>query len=147
EPEIESDRVGRDVSETAPHGVPGIGRRRVFADTEETASQRDDDVKGQHAPVGEHASMVKGHAAGALDEFVTETALARPRLRGDQDDLRPPCLCLAQRCLEEGELRLPADEAREATGPGALQAAPDLTRAAQIEHAYGKTGAFETLLP
>src|SRR5438477_11278 len=61
---------------------------RVVADTEETARKRDHHVKGKHASVGERAGMVKRHAAGALDELVTEAALSRARLCGNQDDVR-----------------------------------------------------------
>jgi hypothetical protein len=39
--------------------------------------------------VGERAGIVKRHAAGALDELVTETALSCARLRGHQDDVGP----------------------------------------------------------
>ena len=88
EPEIQGDRVGLRAPETASHGVPDVRRRRAFADAEETARQRDDHVKGKHASVGERAGIVKRHAAGALDELVTEAALSRARLRGDQDDRR-----------------------------------------------------------
>jgi hypothetical protein len=38
--------------------------------------------------VGERAGIVKRHAADALDELVTEPALSRARLRGDEDDGR-----------------------------------------------------------
>ena len=88
EPEIQGDRVGRRVPETASHGVPDVRRWRAFADTEETARKRDHHVKGKHASVGERAGIVKRHAAGALDELVTEAALSRARLRGNQDDFR-----------------------------------------------------------
>ena len=64
--------------------------------------------------MGERAGIVERHAAGALDELVTQAALSRARLRGDQDDLRSTGLRLAQSPLEQRELALAADEAREA---------------------------------
>ena len=91
--------------------------------------------------------MVEHHAAGALHELVTEAALSRARLRGNQDDCRSTGLRLAQSPLEPSELALAADEAREAARPGALEAAPDLARAPQLEHPHGNACALETLLP
>ena len=88
EPEIQSDRVGLHVSETASHGVPDVRRRRTFADIEETSRKSDHRVKGKRASVGERAGIVKRHAWGALDELVTEATLSRARLRGNQDDPR-----------------------------------------------------------
>src|SRR5205814_10155106 len=111
--------IGLRAPETASHGVPDVRRGRVVADTEETARQRDDHVKGKHASVGERARIVKRHAAGALDELVAEAALSRARLRGNEDDLRSTRLRLAQSPLEQSELALTADEAREAARPGA----------------------------
>src|SRR5947208_1070508 len=89
--------------------------------------------------------MVKRHAAGALDELVTEAALSRARLRGNQDDFRSTRLRLAQSPLEQSELALTADEAREAARPGTLEAAPNLARTPQLEHAHGNACALETL--
>src|SRR5437773_665695 len=89
--------------------------------------------------------MVKRHAAGALDELVAEAALSRARLRGNEDDLRSTRLRLAQGPLEQSELALAADEAREAARPGTLEAAPDLARTPQLEHAHGNACALETL--
>src|SRR5574341_2257004 len=91
--------------------------------------------------------MVKRHAADALGELVTKAALSRARLRGDQDDCRLTRLRLAQSSLEQGELALAADEAREASGPGALETASDLAWTPQLEHAHGGAGALEALLP
>src|SRR5439155_1551039 len=81
------------------------------------------------------------------DELVTEAALSRARLRGNQDDFRSNRLRLAQSPLEQSELALTADEAREAARPGALGAAPDLARTPQLEHAHGNACALETLFP
>src|SRR5207247_1173962 len=120
-------------------------RGRAFADTEETARKREHHVKGKHASVGERAGVVQRHAAGALDALVTEAALSRARLRGNQDDPRSTRLRLAQSPLEQSELALAADEAREAARPGTLEAAPDLARASQLEHSHGNAGALETL--
>src|SRR5206468_1282393 len=94
---------------------------------------------------GERAGIVKRHAAGALDELVTEAALSRARLRGNQDDPRSTRLRLAQSPFEQSELALAADEAREAARPGTLEAAPDLARTPQLEHAHGNACALETL--
>ena len=85
-----------------------------MADPEETPRELDDRVEGEHAPVGERAGVVEGHAAPALGELVTETALARARLAGDQDDVRPAGLGLAQSLREPRDLLLAADEAGEA---------------------------------
>src|SRR4029453_17970523 len=145
EPEISGDRVGRHVSETASHGVPHVGRGRTFADIEETARKGDDHVKGKRASVGERADIVKRHPGGALDELVTEATLSRPRLRGHQDDPRSTGLRLAKSLLEPSELVLAADEGREGARPGDLQAAPDLARPPQLEHAHGSAGALETV--
>src|SRR6266850_312824 len=97
--------------------------------------------------MGERAGIVECRTAGALDELVTEAALSRARVRGDQDDSRSTGLGLAQRPLEQAELVLAADEAREAARPGALEAAPDLARTPQLEHAHGDACALETLFP
>ena len=88
--------------------------------------------------MGERADIVKRGAAGALDELVTEAALSRAGLRGNQDDFRSTRPRLAQGPLEQSELALAADEAREAARPGALEAAPDRARTPQLEHAHGK---------
>src|SRR5438874_10673681 len=50
-----------------------------------------------------------------------------------------------QRPLEQSELALAADEAREAARPGTLEAAPDLARTLQLEHAHGSACTLETL--
>jgi hypothetical protein len=73
-------------------------------------------VEGKHAPVGARAGIVERHAGGAPDELVTQAALSRARLRGDQDDLRSTGPRLAERPVEQRELALAADEAREAAG-------------------------------
>src|SRR5262245_7307357 len=146
EPEPERDRVGRRAPDTTPHSVADVRRRSVFADAEETACQRDDQVKGEHASMGERASIVDHHAAGALDELVTEAALARARLRGDQHDSRSARPRLAQNPLEQSELGLPADEAREAARARALEAAPNLAGTPQLEHPHGNARALETVL-
>src|SRR5262249_43823232 len=139
------DRVGLRVAETLSHGLPDEGSRGVFAETEETARKRDDHVKGKHASVGERARIVKRHPAGALDELVTEAALSRPRLRGDQDDGRSARVRLVQSLLEERKIVLAADEARKASRSGTVEAASDLARTAQIEHAHGNAGPLESL--
>src|SRR5207237_3203938 len=54
---------------------------------------------------------------------------------------------LAQSPVEQSELALAADEAREAARPGALEAAPDLARTPQLEHSHGTACALETLFP
>jgi hypothetical protein len=59
---------------------------------------------------------VERHATGALDELVTQATLSRARLPGEQYDRRPTGLRVAQSPLEQRELALPADEAREAAG-------------------------------
>ena len=64
--------------------------------------------------MGERAGLVERHTAGALDELVTQTALPRAGLSGDQDDLRSTGARLVQGPLEQRELMLAADEAREA---------------------------------
>src|SRR5690349_17858049 len=104
-------------------------------------------MKGQRTSVRERAGIVHGHAGGALDELVTEPALARARLRADQHDVRPTGLGLAQPVIEQGELALAADEAREAARARALEAATDRAMTAQLEHAHGNARAFEMLLP
>src|SRR5215510_14106708 len=91
--------------------------------------------------------MVNRHAAGALDEFVTEAALPRARLPGDQDHRRPTRPRLAERPFEDRELAIAPDEAREATRPRAVEAAPYVARTPQLEHAHRSAGALETLLP
>jgi len=55
--------------------------------------------------------IVERHAAGALDELVTQAALSRARLRGNQDDLRSTGLRVAQSPLEQGELARAAGRA------------------------------------
>src|SRR5437773_4830320 len=90
--------------------------------------------------------MVERHAAGALDELVTQAALSRARLRGNQDDRRLTGLRVAQSPLEQRELGFPADEAREAAGTRAVEAGPDRTRAPQVEHPHGNARALEPLL-
>ena len=80
-------------------------------DAEEAAREADDRVEGQHAAVGERAGVVERHAARALDELVTQAALSRARLGGDQGDRRSSGLCVAQSLLEPRELALAADEA------------------------------------
>ena len=97
--------------------------------------------------MGERACMVERHTAGSLDELVTEAALARAGLRGDQDDLRSTGPRLAQGPLEQRELVLAADEAREAARARALEAAPDRTRAPQVEDPHRSARALEALLP
>jgi hypothetical protein len=97
--------------------------------------------------VGERAGVVKRDVADALDELVTEAALSRARLRGDQDHARPTGPRLAESRLEPRELVLAADEAGEATRPGALEAAPDRAGTPQLEHAHGNPSALEALLP
>src|SRR6266850_2574953 len=97
--------------------------------------------------MGERAGIVQRHAAGVLDELVTEAALSRARLRGHQHHLRSTRLRLVQRAVEQRELRLAADEAREAARAGALETAPDLARTPQLEHAHGNACALETLFP
>ena len=96
--------------------------------------------------MGDRAGVVERHPGGALDELVTEAALSRTRLRGDQDDPRPTGPRVVQRALEPGELAFTADEAREALGAGALEAAPDRSRAPEVEHPYGAACALETML-
>ena len=76
------------LAEAAPHGISDVRSRGALVDAEETARELDDRVEGEHAPVGERAGLVERHAAGALDELVTQAALSRARLPGDQDDLR-----------------------------------------------------------
>src|SRR5229473_799731 len=98
------------------YGASDVRRRSVLVDAEETARQLDDGVEGEHASVGERTGIVERHAAGALDELVTQAALSRARLRGEQDNRRPTGLRVAQSPLEQRELALSADEAREATG-------------------------------
>src|SRR5262245_48198574 len=96
--------------------------------------------------MGDRPRIVDHHAAGALDELVTEAALARARLRGNQHDARSTGLRLAQDPLEQSELALAADEAREAAQTRALEAAPDLAWSPQLEHPHGGARALETLL-
>src|SRR5262245_37225597 len=95
----------------------------------------------------EGTGMMNRHATGALDELVTEAAFPRTRLCRDQDDSGATLLCLAQSTVQQGELALAADEAREAARPGTVEAAPNLARAAQLEHAHGDARALETVLP
>ena len=90
--------------------------------------------------------MVNRHAAGALDELVTEAALPRARRSRDQDDGRSAGPRVVQDAVEQGDLTLAADEAGEATGSRAVQAAPDLAPAPQLEHAHGSARALEALL-
>src|SRR4029453_6224537 len=87
---------------------------------------------------------MKRHATGALDELVTEAVLSRARLRGNEDNSRATCLRLTQSPLEQSELALAADEAREAARPGALQAALDPARTSQLEHAHEDLGPLES---
>src|SRR5262249_4137412 len=95
----------------------------------------------------ERASMVKGRAAGASHELVTEAALSRARLRSNQNDGRPSRLRLAQSFLEQNELPATADEGGEAARPGALEAAVDLAWTPQLEHAHGNARTLQTLFP
>src|SRR4030095_4747923 len=88
---------------------------------------------------------MKRTAAGALDDVVTEAALSRARLRGNEDNCRATCLRLTQSPLEQSELALAADEAREAARPGTLQTAPDLARTPQLEHAHRNACPLEAL--
>src|SRR5215471_17271711 len=96
-------------------------------------------------PWGRGASVVKRHAVGALDELVTEAALSRPRLPGHQDDSGPTGSGFAQGPLEQRELALAADEAREAARPGTVETALDPARTAQLEHAHGNARPLEAL--
>src|SRR5262249_30356968 len=136
---------GRRVGEPVPHGVLDVRCGRALTDAEEAARQRGDHVKGQHASVGERAGRVKRHAASALHELVAETALARARLRDEQDDPWSARAGLAQSALEQRDLALAPDEAREAARPGAVEAALRLARAAQVEHPHGQARALESL--
>src|SRR5215470_10644382 len=147
EPEIEGNGIKRRVLESPHHRVPNIRRGCAVGDTEETAGARDDHVKRLDAPVGEGASVVKRHVGGALDELVTEAALSCPRLRGQQDDSGPTRPGFAQSPLEQSELALAADEAREAARPGTVETAADPARTAQLEHAHGNARPFEALFP
>jgi hypothetical protein len=115
EPEGQRDRVdGRHPRQAAPHGVSDFRRRGAVVDAEESPRELDDRVEGEHAPVGERAGLVERRTPGALDELVTQAALARAGFSGDQDDLRSTGPCLVQGPLEQRELMLPADEARKA---------------------------------
>ena len=58
--------------------------------------------------------MVEHHAAGALDELVTEAALSRAGSAVIRTTVGRPDCVFAQRPLEQSELALAADEAREA---------------------------------
>src|SRR5499425_3449032 len=143
EPEIEGNGIKRRVLETPHHRIPNI--RRGCAVAEETAGERDDHVKRLHASVGEGASVVKRHLVGALDELVTEAALSCPRLRGHQNDSGPTGPGFAQSPLEQSELALAADEAREAARPGTVETGSDPARTMQLEHAHGNARPFEAL--
>src|SRR5258708_24761013 len=148
EPEGQSDRVdGRRARQTALDGAADVRRRSVWVDAEEAAGQLDDGVEGEHASVGERAGIVERHASGALDELVTQAALSRARLRGEQDDGRPTGLRVAQSPLQQRELGFPADEARETPGARTVEAAPDRTRTPQVEHPHRDARTLEVLLP
>ena len=147
EPQIHGDRVGVRVCETASHRLSNVRRCRLVADTEETAGERDDDVKREHASMGRGARVVTRNAAGALEELVAEAALSGTRFPGDHNDSWLPRLCLAERALEDRELALAAHEAREATRSRAVEAARDPARTTELEDADGSAGALEALLP
>src|SRR5262249_56545236 len=104
----------------------------VFAGAEETARQRDDQVKAQRPAVGARAGTVKRHASHTLHELVAEAALPGARLRAHEHDARPTRPGLAQRVLEPAQLPLAPHEAREATRLRALEAALDRTRSPQL---------------
>src|SRR5439155_690011 len=147
EPEGEGDRIDRRrARQTAPNGPSDVCSRSAFVDAEESAPEFDDRVEGEHPPVGERAGAVERHAARALDELVTQAALSRPRLRGDQDDLRSTGLCVAQGPLEAGKLALAADEAREAARAWVLEAALDRTRPPPADHPHANARAPESVL-
>src|SRR4029450_1894926 len=88
---------------------------------------------------------MKRHATGALDELVTEAALSRARLRGNEGNSRATCLRPTQTPLEQSELALAARDAREAARPAALQAARDPPRTSQLEHAHENACPLETV--
>src|SRR4030095_8425932 len=88
---------------------------------------------------------MKRHATGALDELVTEAALSRARLRGNEDNSPAARLRLTPSPLEQSRLARAADEAREAARPGALQAALDPARTSQLEHAHENACPLETV--
>src|SRR5258708_12585274 len=105
-----------------------------YVDYEEHVSELEDGVEGEHASVGERAGIVERHASGALDELVTQAALSRTRLRGEQDDGRPTGLRVAQSPLEQRELGFPADQARETPGARTVEAPPAPTRTPPVAH-------------
>ncbi len=117
EPRIRGDRVGRRVRKTAPHRIPNTRRWRILADTEQVARQRGDDVKREHASVGQRAGIVNHRAVDTFEERVAEPALSDARLGTDENDVRSTGFPLAQRAFEPRELARAADETREAARP------------------------------
>src|SRR5262249_58187481 len=103
-------------------------------DAKQTARHGDDHVKDERASVGKRAGIVQRHGVRTLEEFVTEAALSRARLRGNENDSRSTGLRLAPSPLQQRQLALTADQSPQATRPGTLEAGPDTAPAPQLRH-------------
>src|SRR2546427_74642 len=78
EPEGRRDLIdGLRAPQTLDDGVADVGRRRVFADAEETARERGDRVEGERTSMTERAGIVRHQAAGALTEPGEATCCTR----------------------------------------------------------------------
>ena len=126
--------------------------REVVAvvDAEVAAQELGQGQEGRGLAVG-HRARLEHPPAGAvraehvvrMGELVEEPRLADPCLADHGDELAPPLPGLRGRVPDLVHLRVPANEAAEATGPCGLQARPDGAGARQLEHLHGRGEALD----